>query len=482
MKSGPIIVWLRRDLRVDDQPALTAAAQSGAPVLPVFIWGPGELGESAPGPAGRWWLHQSLESLQRTLKRLGSPLVICAGEALAELQRLISETGAEAVYWNRCYESAFIERDRIIKSELQKSDIEVLGFRSNLLIEPEQVLNQQGRPYQVFTPFWKSCLASHQPAEPKPAVTKLTSPLPKVKSVPLESLKLEPRIDWTVGMREMWRPGETGARERLEAFLSNAAGNYHEGRDRPDLAGTSKLSPHLHFGEVSARRVWHDLGELQHTTSQMPNREATETFRRELGWREFAHHILFHFPETTSQPFRTPFHRFPWHEDPQKLRQWQKGLTGYPIVDAGMRELWHTGWMHNRVRMIAGSFLTKDLLISWQSGARWFRDTLVDADLANNTMGWQWVAGCGADAAPYFRIFNPVTQGRKFDPQGTYVRRWVPELGDLPARWIHEPWNAHEYVLFTARVRLGENYPQPIVDHSEARRDALDAFEHIKGK
>ncbi|MGD8310060.1 MAG: deoxyribodipyrimidine photo-lyase, partial [Chromatiales bacterium] len=323
----------------------------------------------------------------------------------------------------------------------------------------------------VFTPFWKACLRRPPPAAPLAAPEKLP-PCPDVDSLALDALGLLPRIPWDAGLRETWRPGEAGALRRLDGFCRKGLDAYADARERPAVVGTSRLSPRLHFGELSPRQVW-----WRAVREDSPGGEA---FLRELGWREFAHHLLHHSPETLERPMDRRFEAFPWREDPEALRAWQSGRTGIPLVDAGMRELWHTGWMHNRVRMVVASLLTKNLRIHWLEGARWFWDTLVDADLANNTLGWQWVAGCGADAAPYFRIFNPVTQGQRYDPEGAYVRRWVPEIGRLPDRWVHRPWQAPEKVLREAGIRLGSDYPEPIVDLKESRREALAAYEQVK--
>lgn len=392
---------------------------------------------------------------------------------------MLDQSGATAVFWNRCYEPAAIERDLRIKSSLKKEGKAVESFNGSLLFEPWTVQTKQGQPYQVFTPFWNACLARPAPTPPEGAPSRLEVPRRWPATLKLAELGLEPTIAWAGGLRSSWRPGEAGASEHLYRFLDEALTDYPEGRNRPDRFGTSRLSPYLHFGEISMRQVWHGLHDLRGTKRTQPA-DALGAFIRELGWREFAHHLLFHFPQTPDQPLREQFARFPWQLDHENLRAWQRGRTGYPIVDAGMRELWHTGWMHNRVRMIVASFLVKDLLIPWQEGAAWFWDTLVDADLANNTLGWQWTAGCGADAAPYFRIFNPVSQGEKFDPKGTYVRRWLPELRALPNKWIHKPWEAPSDVLGDAGVVLGRSYPYPMVDHSQARALALRAFQQIK--
>jgi deoxyribodipyrimidine photo-lyase len=419
------IVWFRLDLRLADNPALDAAVQRGGPVVPVFIWAPDEEGDWPPGAASRWWLHQSLEKFDAALRERGSRLIIRRGPSLAALRTLIKETGAETVFWNRRYEPALIERDKAVKAAVPAE-----SFNSALLYEPWEL-----KPYKVFTPFWRACGTLAEPPEPRPAPRALPAPAKWPASLKLDELKLLPKINWADGFREVWQPGEDGARAQLKRFAAGPVARYASDRDRPDLVGTSRLSPHLHFGEVSPRQVWHAATRAE--------------YRRQLGWREFAHHLLFHFPQTPTVPLRPDFEKFPWSKDGAGLEEWKRGRTGFPLVDAGMRELWTTGWMHNRVRMVTASFLVKDLLIPWQEGARWFWDTLVDADLANNTLGWQWVAGCGADAAPFFRIFNPAMQAEKFDPQGAYVRRWVP-----------------------APVA-------PIVDHGAARERALEALAKI---
>ncbi|MCC6794799.1 MAG: deoxyribodipyrimidine photo-lyase [Candidatus Hydrogenedentes bacterium] len=474
------IVWIRLDLRLEDNPALHAAVQRGAPVVPLYIWSPKDEGEWAPGGASKYWLHQSLAALTASLESRGATLVIrTAPSAIDALTDVINETGADAVYWNRRYEPAIVKRDTAIKSELTKHGIAVESFNSALMFEPWEIKNKQGSPFQVFTPFWKTCLNMPTVSTPLPAPKQITPLTKPVKSQSLASLELEPRIDWAKGIRETWTPGEAGAHDQLTRFFDTIAA-YPEDRDRPDCIGTSRLSPHLHFGEIGPRQIWHAARQHGALATTPGVARGEEKFLTEVGWREFAHHLLFHFPHTAGKPLRQNFEKFPWLRNKSHLRAWQKGLTGYPIVDAGMRELWHTGWMHNRVRMIVASFFTKDLLIPWQEGAKWFWDTLVDADLASNTLGWQWTAGCGADAAPYFRIFNPTSQGIKFDPNGDYVRTWVSELSRLDAKWIHDPSNAPEDVLRAADVVLGKTYPKPIVDHGEARVRALEAFAAIK--
>jgi deoxyribodipyrimidine photo-lyase len=475
--DGPALVWFRHDLRLEDNPALHAAR---GPVVPVYLWSPGEEGPWAPGSAGRVWLHGSLRALDGVLRERGLRLVIRTGEALEALRELIRETGATAVYWNRRHEPAVVRRDREVQSALRAEGVTAESFNGGLLFEPGEVMSKRGDPYKVFTPFYKACRALPEPAEPFPAPRKLEPPGKWCKSAPLGELGLEPEIDWAGGIRETWRPGEAGAREQLQRFLAGGLADYAEERDRPDREGTSRLSPHLHFGEISPRMVWHAV---KGAASRKRSRgKGAETYLKELCWREFAHHLLCHFPHTTDEPLREEFARFPWKEGGAGLRAWQRGWTGYPLVDAGMRQLWATGWMHNRVRMAAASFLVKDLLLPWQEGARWFWDTLVDADLASNTLNWQWAGGCGADAAPFFRIFNPVSQSEKFDPDGAYIRRWVSELARLPAPWVHKPWEAPAEELRKAGVELGKTYPEPIVDHAWAREEALKAFRSIAGE
>ncbi len=479
MSPQPAIVWFRRDLRLEDNPALTEAVDRGGPLIPVFIWAPGEAGSWPPGSASRWWLHQSLKDLDRKLNSLGSRLIFRIGPSEEALQSLINKTGASGVFWNRLYEPALANRDREIERKLQ-GQVSVETFNGSLLFEPGDIRTRQGDPYRVFTPFWKNCRSREQPREPLPTPSKWRAPKAWPSSVGLKALQLEPEIDWAGGLRETWTPGEAGAEQRLVRFLDRALSDYQRSRDVPGRRGTSELSPHLHFGEISPWHIWHAVRDVAGDDLRTSAGKSGQTYLAELGWREFSHHVLSNFPETSDAPLHKKFENFPWNENPEGLKVWQRGLTGVPIVDAGMRQLWETGWIHNRVRMIVASFLTKDLRINWREGAKWFWDTLVDADLANNTMGWQWSAGCGADAAPYFRIFNPVSQGEKFDPQGNYVRRYVPELRALPDCWIHRPWEAPATVLQDGNDRLGKTYPEPLVDHAHARKAALAAFAEIK--
>ncbi|MBX3446158.1 MAG: deoxyribodipyrimidine photo-lyase [Parvibaculaceae bacterium] len=470
--GAPIVMWFRRDLRLDDNPALDAALRSGAPLLPLFILDPDDM----PGAASRWWLHHSLASLSDALRKRGAPLILRRGRPAEILPRLVNETGATALCWNRCYEPHAVARDKALKSALGESGVEVASFNGSLLVEPWEVKTGNGDPYKVFTPFWRA-LSQRDIASPRPAPKKFAAAL--CPSDALDDWSLLPvKPDWAGGLRETWQPGEEGAQARLAAFVDHAMSAYRDARDLPDREGTSRLSPHLHWGEISPRRIWHVARNAAEAHSG--SAAAAEPFLREVGWRDFAFHLVFHWPGIVGENWKSEFDAFPWVKDDAAFHAWTKGETGYPLVDAGMRELWQTGWMHNRVRMVAASFLVKHLLIDWRRGAEWFEDTLVDADLAVNRASWQWVAGSGADAAPYFRIFNPVLQGEKFDPAGDYIRRYVPELAALDARYIHRPWEAPSDVLTKAGVTLGKSWPEPIVDHGAARARALAAYEEIR--
>ena len=468
---GPLsLVWFRNDLRVHDQPALSAAAASG-PVLPVYIWSPEDEGGWPLGAASRWWLHHSLASLAAALDARGTPLHLATGAAVSALRTLARATGARYVHYTRRYEPAARQVEAAVCAALAEDGVQAVAHGGYLLWEPDSVRTQTGTPYQVFTPFYKACQNLPAPSPPlaPPRLVAYDAAhdgshalLPEPTS--LAALELLPRLDWASGFHEHWAPGEPGGRQLLADFAgSHRADDYPEMRDRCAHDGTSRLSPHLHFGEVSPRQAWAAimLGVTDaHSTGRMQ-------FLRQLVWREFAHHLLYHFPHTAERALRPAFDAFPWTDDPAKLRAWERGRTGYPLVDAGMLQLWKTGWMHNRIRMVVASLLVKHLLVPWQAGAHWFWDTLVDANLANNTLGWQWTAGCGADAAPYFRVFNPITQGTKFDSEGSYVRAWVPALGNLPANLIHDP---------PALARKLASYPEPIVEHATGRARALDAY------
>jgi deoxyribodipyrimidine photo-lyase len=474
------LVWFRRDLRLADNPALRQAASAGGKVVAVYVHAPDEEAPWSPGAASRWWLHHSLAALDADLRRRGIPLTLRHGPALAALDGLAREVGASRVVWNRLYDPATVARDTVVKAGLRELGLAVDSFNAALLCEPWAIRTGAGGPYRVFTPFWRACQGTlDAQAVPAAAPARLVGPDPAPASLALPELALLPRQHWDSGLQAAWRPGENGAQAQLAGFCDERLDQYDTGRNRPDQPGSSRLSPHLHFGEIGPRQC---LLAARNAVAARPGaQKSAEAFVRELGWREFAHHLLHHFPQTPELPLDTKFADFPWAADDRRLAAWQQGRTGYPIVDAGMRELWTTGWMHNRVRMIAASLLTKNLRQSWVAGARWFWDTLVDADLAANTLGWQWTAGCGADAAPFYRIFNPVLQAERFDPQRVYLRRWLPELARLPDAWIHRPWQAPEAVLQASGIRLGRDYPEPVVDFPASRAAALAAYATIRG-
>jgi deoxyribodipyrimidine photo-lyase len=475
-----VIVWFRRDLRLSDQPALQAAAAQATQVIPVYIHSPDELAPWAPGAASRWWLHHSLTALDAGLRARRSQLIVRRGPSLEALVQLAAETGASTVFWNCLYEPHAQPQDSAIVAALQRHGLSCSVHHGTLLHRPERLLKQDGSPYRVFTAFWKA-LQPHLPTfAPLPAPPTLPLPAPAPASLPLASLGLLPRIRWDETLRAAWQPGEAHALDCLGRFVRGPQlARYQHDRDIPGQPGTSRLSPHLHFGELSPHQI---LWAHHQAVAQLPGAAAgADAWLRELAWREFAHYVLHHFPATTDHPMDGRFAQFPWRGDYDPLLgAWQRGETGFPIIDAGMRELWQTGFMHNRVRMLVASLLTKHLRIPWQEGARWFWDTLVDADLANNTLGWQWTAGCGVDAAPYFRIFNPLRQSEKFDPEARYLRRWLPQLCALPNQHIHAPWLAPSAVLAQAGVDLGSTYPRPILDLDRERQTALAAFAAIK--
>lgn len=477
----PALVWFREDLRVADNPALRAAVESGRPVLCFYIHDTQSDGVRAPGGASRWWLHGSLAALSDNLEKRGGRLHLFSGAAEEIVPKIVAESDAAALYWNRRY-GPEREVDAGLKRRFRDAGLEVQSFASRLLYEPGQIRNQSGEFYKVFTPFNRACVAQDPPPKPLPAPREITrAAFPRALdplAVTLDELALEPtQPDWAGGLRESWERGEDAAQECLRAFIRDGLSGYASRRDRPDIAGTSRLSPHLRFGEISPRQAIHAVREA--LDGGIDQRDY-DSFRAEIGWRDFSYQLVFAHGPIAAQNMNRQFDAFPWREDDAALRAWQRGRTGYPIVDAGMRELWHTGFMHNRVRMIVASFLIKHLLIDWRAGEEWFWDTLVDADPANNPAGWQWVAGSGADAQPYYRIFNPMTQGEKFDPQGAYVRQWVPEIAGLSDRVIHRPWEAKSDMLDRAGIALGETYPEPIVIHEEGRKRALAAFETIK--
>lgn len=481
MNEGPSVVWFRQDLRLSDHPALRAAVDRGRPVLCLYVLDTEGEAAWSPGAASRWWLHFSLDALGSELAKVGQRLVLARGRSEDVIARLVRDHGVGAVFWNRRYEPSIIARDTVIKARLREQGVEAESFRGSVLFEPSSYRTQSGDPYRVFTPFWNQIVRRDDPPPPLERPRTVPPPVRGVPSLPLAALELLPSVGWDGGLRESWTPGEDGAHSLLESFGKSGVTTYNASRDFPAVQGTSRLSPYLHFGEVSPVEAWHSIRERQRSLTGQDHDNASG-YLRQIAWREFALHLLFHYPETTTEPLREAFAAFPWRTSPADLRSWQRGRTGYPIVDAGMRELWHTGWMHNRVRMVVGSFLVKHLLLHWRLGAEWFWDTLVDADLANNTLGWQWISGCGADAAPYFRVFNPILQGAKFDSGGTYVKRWVPELAALPVEHIHAPWEAPPEVLRRAEVELGKTYPAPIIDHKAGRDRALRAYEQVKAK
>lgn len=480
MKNKTIVVWFRQDLRLHDHPALKQAIQDADDVLPLYIYDEAALGDWPHGGASKWWLHHSLSALAKELEdRYACPLVLRRGGAREVLLGLCEEVGAEGVYVSRMYEPAAIAQEKSLHEALADVDLTFRRFSGSLLIEPEHVQTKTGGPYKVYTPFWRAVSSAGPARKVMARPKKISAPSQKIPSDNLASWDLLPtKPNWAKGFPDWWQPGEAHAQKRLKTFLAGAVKDYHVMRDRPDVNGTSRLSPHLHFGEISPTAIW--SATVSNQAKTVADR-GSETFLKEVVWREFSTHLLFHFPHLPSQPFRPEFKNFPWTKDKTALRAWQRGQTGYPIVDAGMRELWATGWMHNRVRMIVASFLIKHLRLAWQSGEEWFWDTLLDADLANNAAGWQWVAGSGADASPYFRIFNPITQGQKFDVDGKYVSQWVPEIEKVPLKFIHAPWTAPESVLSEAGVVLGKTYPLPIVDHAEARKAALAGYDKVKG-
>lgn len=474
---SPVLLWFRYDLRLQDNPALEAAVSSGRPIIPIYIWSPAEESPWEPQGAQRWWLHRALESLQEDLQKRSLELIFRQGAAGKELHSLVEDTGAEVVYWNRRYEPAFVERDTQVKKSLQKAGVEVESFNGSLLFEPWKVSTGSGNPYKVYTPFWKNVKDRSVQRPEESDLTNLQNRGPEKwpSSLRLGAFNLLPEARWYEKLESVWTPSELSARQRLQQFIKEDLEDYTDNRNFPSVSGTSGLSPYLHFGHISPRQIWWTVKD-----SGKASGKGGTTFLKEIVWREFAYHVLFHFPDTPESPLRAEFKEFPWDKDSEVLKRWQEGRTGYPLVDAGMRQLYEEGWMHNRVRMVVASLLVKHLLQPWQEGARWFWYTLVDGDLASNTLGWQWAGGCGADAAPYFRIFNPMTQSEKFDAEGDYIRRYVPELSKLEAPHIHTPWEASDSVLEAAGIRLGEDYPNPIIEHKAGRERALKAFEAVK--
>jgi deoxyribodipyrimidine photo-lyase len=474
-KQAPVLLWFRRDLRLADQDAVAAAAESSAPVFPIFILDDSDQRpHRAIGAASRWWLHHSLERLAGSLEALATPLILRRGDAARTILRLAEETGAGAIHTGFMPDPGERAADKTVAEALQGQDCQLYRHRTTLIHDPHEVRTQAGTHFNVFAPFAKAFEAKVYVRPPGAAPKRLTAGS-HPKSEKLADWGLLPKIHWDAAFAEEWTPGEVGAAQRLASFVEDNVGDYETARDIPGQAATSRLSPHLHWGEISPWQVWEAV-------AQAKGHAGVAKYRRELIWREFAAHLLWHRPELVDQPLHQEFADLPWRNDKTAETAWRRGRTGIPIVDAGLRQLWHIGWMHNRVRMIVASLLVKHLLIPWQQGEAWFWDTLVDADLANNCVNWQWVAGCGTDAAPFFRIFNPVLQGKKFDPCGYYVRQWVPELAKLPNPHIHEPWAASQAVLHAADVKLGQTYPMPIVNLAEGRARALAALKQITGR
>ena len=483
--ASPCIVWFRDDLRLSDHPALHAAAKTGRPVICLYVFDEASAALRSPngrppGGAARWWLAQSLRALQKRLASAGSSLVLRKGPAATVISGLARETGAGAVLWNEIAQAPCQAVADQVGMALKAIGVGAQSFPGDLLVAPAGVRNKYVRGLRVFTPFWRRVQALGDPPEPLPA-PKTLRPAARLASEAIESWRLEPtHPDWAFGLRESWTPGEESGQRRLKEFLETGVAGYSTSRDRPGRAGTSRLSPHLRFGEISPRQVWHAA---RFAAAERPALSGDiDKFLSEVGWREFCRHLLFDVPDLAMRNLQPAFDTFPWRHDDKALQAWQRGQTGYPIVDAGMRELWRTGVMHNRVRMVVASFLVKHLLIDWREGEKWFWDTLVDADPGSNPANWQWVAGSGADAAPYFRVFNPILQGEKFDADGAYVRRWVPELARLPAGLIHQPWSAAALELASAGVVLGKTYPKPMIDHRKGRERALEAYAKVRAK
>ncbi len=478
MSEAPAIVWLRQDLRLADNPALRAALDTKRPLILLFILDDETPGHWRIGGASRWWLHRSLEALSADVRKRGGALVLRRGNASDVVLAIARETKAEAVFWNRCYEPYAIKRDAAIKEQLRANGVTVESFNGALLFEPWTVKTKTNEPYKVFTPFWRAC-QQLEPRAPLPSPKKLPGWPGKIASDDLASWDLLPtKPNWAQSFEPEWRPGEAGALAALNTFLEGKISAYPEGRDQLGENGTSRLSPHLHWGEISPVQIHAAVASATHERAAL--QRGADKFMAEIGWREFSTNLLFHWPTLPEANWRDQFDAFVWNDDDAALEAWRRGRTGYPVVDAAMRELWVTGYMHNRARMIAASFLIKHLMIDWRRGEDWFWDTLLDADLANNAASWQWVAGSGADASPYFRIFNPIAQGQRYDANGAYVRRWLPELANLPDEFIHAPWEAPALVLREAGVSLGETYPAPIVEHTAARTRALAAYAALK--
>ena len=472
----PAVVWFRKDLRLLDNPSLHAALLAKRKIIPVFVWDPDEAGQWSPGAASRWWLHHAIESLAKQILGHQGELILAKGKAAELIPEIAESHGAKQVYYSRVYDPAGIETQENVEVALDRSGIGSESFNASLLQEPWEIKNGTGKPFQVFTPYWRKSrpIIYREPLSYSPdSLVFHHSPTPKHS---LADLDLLPSHPWHRKLANHWEVSESAAHQQLERTVNEVTQSYATRRNNPSVDGTSRLSPYLAWGLISPRQICQKVLQADNEGSH----RGENKFLVEIGWREFSYHLLYHYPSIPDQPLRPKYAAFPWLEDQENLKRWQFGNTGYPMVDAGMRQLYETGWMHNRVRMVVASFLVKHLLISWTEGARWFWDALVDADLASNTQGWQWAAGCGADAAPYFRIFNPITQGEKFDARGAYAKRWIPSLENLPSKWMFRPWEAPSTLLEESEVSLGQNYPFPCVDHGEGRARALAALASLK--
>ncbi len=478
-KHSVSIMWFRQDLRLHDNLAWQEVCQAQVPVVAIFILPEHKIATEGFGEASCWWLHHSLSTLEAQLKQKKISLLYYKGKEDAVFKELIQTYHVKNIFWNRLYDPKAIKRDTDLKNYFKSENINVKSFNASLLAEPWDIKSQKETAYKVFTPFWKNLCQNMTKEFDLDTIKSTPIGLSVETNLKLQDLNLLPKLKWDDGFYKKWQPGEAHALKQLDKFMEDTLQNYEDGRDYPYDSGTSLLSPHLHFGEISPRLIWNKMYEKSLLMQDSQDKKAVDKYMSEIGWREFAYHLMYHFPNTLEQPLQEKFKAFPWHNDKENFRKWCKGMTGIPIVDAGMRELWHTGWMHNRVRMIVSSFLTKNLLIDWRWGARWFMDTLVDADMASNTLGWQWTAGCGADAAPYYRIFNPILQSEKFDAEGNYIRLWIPELKNLPSKWIHKPSEMPQSLCQELKFEIGKNYPRPMVDLGETRRRALSIFEEL---
>ena len=474
--NGRALVWFRKDLRLKDNPCLAAALKAKKQIIPVFIWNRDEGGQWSPGAASRWWLHHSLKSLKEDIEHLGGKFILQKGKAEEILPLLAEKFNADTLYFGRTYDPAGIATQNLVESSFVKDSLTVESFNTSLLQEPWEIKNGSGRPFQVFTPYWRKSRAGIYKETSNYAPSQLSLFNSGADSLTLEQLSLLPNHDWHLKLSEHWEVSEDAAHRLIERTTEEVTRSYATARNIPSKDGTSRLSPYLAWGLVSPKQICKAVL----ASDNKGGFRGENKYLVEIGWREFSYHLLYHFPKIPDQPLRDKYASFPWRSDSAQLKSWQFGQTGYPMVDAGMRQLYETGWMHNRVRMVVASFLVKHLLLSWQDGARWFWDTLVDADLASNTQGWQWAAGCGADAAPYFRIFNPITQGEKFDGNGEYTKKWIPSLSELPKKWVFKPWEAPPDLLLVSDVFLGNNYPFPCVDHKEGRARALEALASLK--